>query len=542
MTVSSGWARISAVALAVSLTLGATPTMVAAQARPHSLPALGDGAELTLTEERRIGDQIARSIFRDPLYLDDLAIGAYLQAMWEPLVQAALQRGDLTPDLQERFAWQIVVGRDRQVNAFALPGGYLGVYLGLMATVSTPDELASVMAHELAHVSQRHISRLITRQNQQAPWVIGAMILGALAANAARNVDIAGAAIVGGQAVAIQNQLNFSRDMEREADRIGFGIMQTAGFNPQGFVSMFDKLQAASRLNDDGAFPYLRSHPLSTERMADMTARTQELASSSGTATGAAQPSSGPISLPYHTIISARARVLAEDQVDRLRGLALTVTTARATGFDGLQTFGQLYAATLAAARLRDARLVQLGLQQLLAHPLATTNAQTQAALAAFEVESWLALPHEALPATAHSRLQTYVTQTLALGPRATREGLVLSAQILLKPSMAGEAQRTQQTALVQRLQAHVALNPTDALAWQTLSKLHQAQGQPARAARADAEAKLAHLDTAAAHDRLRAAQQIARETGVNHIEASIIDARLRQVQAQLRQEQIEAR
>ena len=542
MTVSSGWARISAVALAASLCLGAAPSMVAAQTPHHTLPSLGDGAELTLTEERRIGDQIARSIFRDPLYLDDLAIGAYLQTMWEPLVQAALQRGDLTPELHERFAWQIVVGRDRQVNAFALPGGYLGVYLGLMATVSTPDELASVMAHELAHVSQRHISRLISRQSQQAPWVIGAMILGAIAANAARNVDIAGAAIMGGQAVAIQNQLNFSRDMEREADRIGFGIMQTAGFNPQGFVSMFDKLLAASRLNDDGAFPYLRSHPLSTERMADMTARTQELASSSGTATGLAQPSSGPISLPYHTLISTRARVLAEDQVDRLRALALTATTARATGFDELQTFGQLYAATLAAARLRDARLVQLGLQQLLAHPLATVNSQTQAALAAFEVESWLALPNEAIPTAAQARLQLYVNHTLAQGPRATREAMVLSAQVLVKTTMPSESQRSQQATLVQRLQAHVALKPKDALAWQTLSKLHQAQGQHARAARADAEAKLAHLDTTAAHDRLRAAQQIARETGVNHIEASIIDARLRQVQAQLRQEQTETR
>ena len=542
MTVSSGWARISAVALAVGLTLGTAPSMVAAQARQHSLPALGDGAELTLTEERRIGDQIARSIFRDPLYLDDPAIGAYLQTLWEPLVQAALQRGDLTPELKERFAWQIVVGRDRQVNAFALPGGYLGVYLGLMSTVSTPDELASVMAHELAHVSQRHISRLITRQSQQTPWVIGAMILGALAANAARNVDIAGAAIVGGQAVAIQNQLNFSRDMEREADRIGFGIMHTAGFNPQGFVSMFDKLQAASRLNDDGAFPYLRSHPLTTERMADMTARTQELASSSGTASGAAQPSSGPISLPYHTLISSRARVLAEDQTDRLRALAVTATTARITGFDELQSFGQLYAATLAAARLRDARLVQLGLQQLLAHPLATTNDQTRSALAAFEVESWLALPPESWPAAAQSRVQQYVANTLALGPRATREAMVLSAQVLLKPAMASEAQRAQQSALAQRLQAHVALNPTDALAWQTLSKLHQAQGQLARAARADAESKLAHLDTTAALDRLRAAQQMARQGGADHIESSIIDARLRQVQDQLRQEQLDAR
>ena len=542
LSVSSGWARISAVALAVSLTLGTVPSVAWSQARQHSLPALGDGAELSLTEERRIGDQIARSIFRDPLYLDDPAIGAYLQTMWEPLVQAALQRGDLSPELLERFAWQIVVGRDRQINAFALPGGYLGVYLGLMSTVSTPDELASVMAHELAHVTQRHISRLITRQNQQAPWVIGAMILGALAANAARNVDIAGAAIVGGQAVAIQNQLNFSRDMEREADRIGFGIMHTAGFNPQGFVTMFDKLQAASRLNDDGAFPYLRSHPLTTERMADMKARTQELASASGTASGAAQVSRGPISLPYHALISARARILAEDQTDRLRAIALTATTARTTGFDELQSFAQLYAATLAAARLRDTRLVPLGLQQLLAHPLATTNAQTQAALAAFEVESWLALPLEAIPAAAHSRMQQYVDNTLAPGGRPTREAMVLSAQVLLKPHMAGSTQQAQGAALVQRLQAHATLHPTDALAWQTLAKLHQAQGQPARAARADAESKLAHLDTAAAHDRLRAAQQLARQGQADHFEASIIDARLRQVQDQLRQEQTEAR
>jgi predicted Zn-dependent protease len=318
--------------------------------------------------------------------------------------------------------------------------------------------------------------------------------------------------------------------------------MHTAGFNPQGFVSMFDKLQAASRLNDDGAFPYLRSHPLTTERMADMTARTQELASSSGTASGAAQPSSGPISLPYHTLISARARVLAEDQTDRLRALAVTATTARTTGFDELQSFGQLYAATLAASRLRDARLVQLGLQQLLAHPLATTNDQTRNALAAFEVESWLALPPESWPAAAQSRVQQYVANTLALGPRATREAMVLSAQVLLKPAMASEAQRAQQSALAQRLQAHVALNPTDALAWQTLSKLHQAQGQLARAARADAESKLAHLDTTAALDRLRAAQQMARQGGANHIESSIIDARLRQVQDQLRQEQLDAR
>ena len=135
------------------------------------------------------------------------------------------------------------MGRDRSVNAFALPGGYLGLHLGLIAVVSSRDELASVLAHELSHVTQRHISRLTTKQNAQTPWVIGAMILGALAAS--KSPDAANALIAGGQAVAMQNQLNFSRDMEREADRVGFGVMSDAGFAPQGFASMFDKLQDA---------------------------------------------------------------------------------------------------------------------------------------------------------------------------------------------------------------------------------------------------------------------------------------------------------
>ncbi|MBZ5782252.1 M48 family metallopeptidase, partial [Klebsiella aerogenes] len=78
---------------------------------------------------------------------------------WQPLVKGAQARGELSPELHERFAWKILVGRDRSVNAFALPGGYLGIHLGLISVVTTRDELASVMAHELSHVTQRHISR-----------------------------------------------------------------------------------------------------------------------------------------------------------------------------------------------------------------------------------------------------------------------------------------------------------------------------------------------------------------------------------------------
>ena len=225
----------------------------------NSLPALGDGSDITLSAERQLGDRIVRELYRDPDYLEDPILDEYLQSIWQPLVKGAQARGEMTPELLERFAWKIFIGRDRSINAFALPGGYLGVHLGLISVVNTQDELASVMAHELSHVTQRHIARSIGDQARMSPLLIGAMILGMLAAS--KSTQGAQAVIVGGQAMAAQSQLNFSRDMEREADRIGYGVMSEAGFDTQGFVTMFGKLQQAAGLNDRGSFPYLRSHP-----------------------------------------------------------------------------------------------------------------------------------------------------------------------------------------------------------------------------------------------------------------------------------------
>ena len=254
--------RFGVLGLCVALLLPVAPAQ--AQWSNNRLPNLGDGAEVPLGVERRLGESIAREIYRDPDYLDDPVLGDYLQSIWQTLLASARQRSELTPELEQQFAWEVALIRDRSINAFALPGGYLGVHLGLISAVSSADELASVLAHELSHVTQRHIARMISQQGKQGPMVMGAMILGMLAASrttSASSMSAANAAIMGGQAVAVQSQLNFSRDMEREADRVGYGVMTGAGFEPQGFVTMFEKLQQASRLNDNGAFPYLRSHP-----------------------------------------------------------------------------------------------------------------------------------------------------------------------------------------------------------------------------------------------------------------------------------------
>ena len=511
--------RLMVSALAVSLTLGVLPApRTALAAGPSGLPHLGDGNELSLSAERRLGDRIARAIYRDPDYLDDPILTDYLQALWRPLLAAAQKRGEVPPELTERFAWQLMVSRDRTVNAFALPGGYLGVHLGLVASTQSAGELASVLAHELSHVSQRHIARMIGQQKQQAPWVLAAMILGALAAGASKNGDIAGAAMAGGQALAVQQQLNFSRDMEREADRIGFSVLTDAGFDGAAFGSMFERLQQASRLNDDGSFPYLRSHPLTTERLADMRAR---LPLGAPTAAVGAQ---GPSALT-HALVAARARVLGETDIGRLR--ALVQTSRSRDGLAGPHALpARLYAGALAASRLRDPGTAT-ELADALAGLLPREDAMAQSVLEGLCVEVLLAAGPQAR--LAGQTLDDWSQRALQ---RRSRAGLLLRAQAV---RLLDQPQALAQVA--QALQARVTERPDDAQAWQALASVSQMQNQPLRAIRAEAEAQVARLDYPGALDRLRAAQNLTRGSArTDHIEASIVDARLREVERLLRE------
>lgn len=182
-----GMALVGALGLAplpLSLAQALPPAAPGGALVAGALPGLGDVQGMSIAAERRLGDSIARDIYRDPDYLDDPVLGDYLQAIWQPLLAAAQARGDVPAELSERLAWELMISRDRRVNAFALPGGYLGVHLGLGGVTDNAAELGSVMAHELSHVSQRHIARLMERQDRLAPWMMGAMILSALAASA----------------------------------------------------------------------------------------------------------------------------------------------------------------------------------------------------------------------------------------------------------------------------------------------------------------------------------------------------------------------
>lgn len=478
------------------------------------LPTLGESGDLTTSAERRLGDRIIRELYRDPDYIDDPVIADYVQGIWQPLMEAARARGELSAELDERFAWEILLGRDRTVNAFALPGGYLGVHLGLVGVVATHDELASVLAHELSHVTQRHISRLIAQQSKQTPLLLGALVLGALAAS--KNPGATQALVVGGQALAMQNQLNFSRDMEREADRIGYGLMAPAGFSPLGFVSMFDKLQQANRLNDNGSWPYLRSHPLTSERMADMQSR-HPPGANPGQATG--------VTSLEHAMAAARARVLSNPGVDTLRQW---VQEPQGIGFAALppqRRAAALYAAALGAQQLRDMAGARSAVQKLEALAQADAAALRLVRLLRAEIE---------LAAGDVFAAQTALSEAKGAGTSTRRPELLLRTRILLQ---AGQA-----SAAASSLQSWVANHPKDASAWQLLAAVWQAQGQGLRAVRAEAEAHAARYDYAAAVDRFKAGQDLARRGGAaaDHIEASIIDTRLRATESLLREQAAE--
>ncbi len=232
------------------------------------IPSLGDTArsELSPVAEYQLGKEIMAQVRRDPAYVNDPVLTEYLSNLGNRLVSADPQtRGELVND----FTFFAV--RDPTLNAFAFPGGFIGVHTGLLLASQSESELASVLSHEIGHVSQRHIARMLTQQRQDILIPIATTALAILAAQAGG--DALGAVMVGGQGYAIQRQINFTRDAEKEADRVGFTILKGAGFDTNGMTSFFERLQVATRTYNDAPSPYLRTHPLTSERIADIEAR-----------------------------------------------------------------------------------------------------------------------------------------------------------------------------------------------------------------------------------------------------------------------------
>ncbi|MBK1690209.1 putative Zn-dependent protease [Rubrivivax gelatinosus] len=505
----------------LALALACAVQAVPAQVR---LPSLGESAveDITLGAERRLGDQVMRYIRADPAYLDDPVLLEYVDSIFLPLVAASRQRGDIEPELDRQFAWEAFLVRERSVNAFALPGGFVGVHLGLIALTTSTDQLASVVAHELAHVTQRHIARGSIAAQRNSMVSMAALLLGIVAAARTNNADLANAAIVGSQAASIQGQLNFSRDMEREADRMGYGTLTAAGFAPQGMAQMFERLDSATRINDSGGFPYLRSHPLTTERISE--ARSRAMFAGSG-------PDSTPL---RHALMQQRARVLMDADPQTLH--RLVDQQGGAADAPLRERLATAYAAALSASLLREHAVAERLASQALALASAAEPREPQA-----ERDLQLLLAQVRLaagqPAAAMQVLDSISADARGRAPLLMRAQAALDLQRGARPAPAALRAATE------ALQTWVAEHPRDAGAWTQLAATADAAGFKLRAVRAEAEARYASGDVNGAIDRLRAGQAAARgAAGQDFIEASVIDARLRELRAQQRRVFCEAR
>jgi len=242
-----------------------------AQGAGSDLPGIGSAANSTLTldDEYQLGRMVVRGLRDQGLILEDPEVTDYIQALGNRIVAQI-------PDSEQRFTFFVV--RENSINAFALPGGFIGVNYGLLTATANEAQLASVLAHEIAHVTQRHIARGIQAQGRSAMASAAAMLAAILIGMATGTPDAMQAGIAVAQGVAAQQQINFTRANEYEADRVGIGFLAAAGFDPQGMPDFFETLSRRAGLAGVGVPELLRTHPVTSNRIAESRDRAALLA------------------------------------------------------------------------------------------------------------------------------------------------------------------------------------------------------------------------------------------------------------------------
>ncbi len=239
----------------------------------QDLPDLGSPATaaVSLEEEFQVGQSWARQMRAQGLVLEDPEVTDYIQQLGHSLSSHA-EEG------QHQFNYAVI--RDPVINAFAMPGGFIMINSGLFLATANENELAGVLAHETAHVTQRHLVRGMIDQTHTGllatAAMLAALVLGATAGHG--DPSAMEGAILGAQSAAIQHQINYTRSQEFEADRIGIGTMAAAGYDPLGMATMFDELNRNSPAPDRvKAVEFLIDHPLSAERVAEARNRAQQI-------------------------------------------------------------------------------------------------------------------------------------------------------------------------------------------------------------------------------------------------------------------------
>jgi predicted Zn-dependent protease len=236
------------------------------------LPDIGSPSDAVLSRklEAQIGRQVYYSLLQSGAVINDPELQEYIQSVGMQLVGYADSSG-------QRFRFFIV--DSPVINAFALPGGYIGVHTGLLMATANESELAGVLAHEISHVTQRHISRAVFA-NQRASTLSLAAMLGAILVGVATGVDpgLIQGAVGAAQGLSVEQQISFTRSNEKEADRVGLGLLADAGFDPMGMPRFFETMgRSSATLSENRAPEFLLTHPLSSDRTAETRDRARNL-------------------------------------------------------------------------------------------------------------------------------------------------------------------------------------------------------------------------------------------------------------------------
>jgi predicted Zn-dependent protease len=232
-----------------------------------NLPDLGDEslAVISPAQERKLGEDAMRQARRSLDFMDDPEVTAYVQSLGEKLVAHSDE-----PQLDFRF----YAINNPIINAFAIPGGFICVHTGLILATQNEAELASVLAHEISHITQRHIPRMIAESQHTTLPAMAAVLAGILLASSGHQGGEALVALTG--ATVAQKELVFSREYEEEADRIGERTLARSGFDPRAMPAFFERMQNLNRVNETNLPEYLRDHPVTTNRIADSLNRADE--------------------------------------------------------------------------------------------------------------------------------------------------------------------------------------------------------------------------------------------------------------------------
>jgi len=489
------------------------PSRSTLQTQPNIvLPDMGDpgGDVLSRIDERKYGEMIMRQIRPDSDYSNDLVIYDFLNQMEGRLLQAAkkLQLGGANEQGSGAYNFEVFAVKDSSINAFALPGGFIGFHTGLIVSADSESEVASVMGHETGHVLQRHLARQMDKQATNTMIALAGMVLGALAMS--RNPQAGAGLIQGGQAIAVNNQLSYSRDAEREADRIGFQILDASGYDVNGAPGFFQRLQKITGIMDKGVPSYVRTHPLTSDRIADMQDRARTIAQKNI-----------PPSPEFH-FIKARARMEQSGTSSGMYDLKNT--------FDGLSKQPQIgkqlegfYGLALIDQRQGKIDQAESNLQQarsLFQKTIAQGSATQKQSLSLDVTSSELALAkgknEEALQ-IAQSTLKAY-PQSYAAG------AAMINAE--LKMGRTNDA--------ITWLKARTRSQPNEIVWWSLLSKSYdQAKNIPMRHY-ALGEKYALEGAWPSAIEQLKIARSAG---GADYYQGSSIDARLRELQRQYQDE-----